>query len=161
MRAASAGDRERSRNESGDTIVDASFISRIESSFSLIAPRAQELVDRFYASLFAQHPAVRGMFPTDMKEQKSKLLASLVLVVKSLRNPDALTPVLLEMGRRHAGYGTQPEHYPVVRDTMLDAMAHVGGSDWTPQMQQDWSAALDTVAEIMLEGQLATSAPAV
>lgn len=91
------------------------MIERLEQSFKLLAPRGPELMDRFYAHLFSKHPAVRPMFPDDMREQKNKLLASLVLVIENIRNTENLAQPLKHMGRRHVGYGTQPEHYPVVR----------------------------------------------
>jgi len=40
-----------------------------------------------------------------MSRQKAKLLATLVLVRKSLRDLDALVPKLRELGERHGGYG--------------------------------------------------------
>ena len=103
--------------------MDQAVIERLESSFNLLAPRAEELVDRFYANLFAKHPEFRSMFPDDMAEQKKKLLASLVLVVHNLRKPEKLADPLKNLGSRHVGYQTQPEHYPVIRDTLAHWLA--------------------------------------
>lgn len=130
-----------------DTIV------RLESSFNLLAPRGEELVDRFYAQLFNANPGVRGMFPQSMVEQKKKLLASVALVVKSLRNAEALRQPLLEMGARHGDYGTLEEHYPIVRDTLVGVMREMAGAQWNEQLTADWTAALNFVAGIMIEGQ--------
>ena len=52
--------------------MDEQFIRRIEDSFNLLAPRGEELVDRFYANLFARNPELRPLFPPDMKNQKGK-----------------------------------------------------------------------------------------
>lgn len=138
--------------------MDNEMIKRLESSFNLVAPRAQELVDRFYARLFSENPGLRGMFPTDMSNQKQKLIASLVLVVKNLRTPEKLGDPLREMGARHVGYGTQPEHYPVVRDTLVSVMADIAGDAWSETLDQDWKSAVDVVAGIMLEGHHAAVA---
>lgn len=128
------------------------MIERLEQSFDALSGRADELIERFYESLFGKHPQVRSMFPEDMREQKKKLLASLVLVMKNLRTPDKLAAPLREMGQRHVGYGTQPEHYPVVRDTLVGVMADMAGDAWNEQLDQDWRGAIDAVAAIMLEG---------
>ena len=69
----------------GMNVMDNAVIERLEASFNLLAPRGEELVERFYANLFAKNPAVRPMFPSDMAEQKKKLLASIVLVIQNLR----------------------------------------------------------------------------
>ena len=128
-------------------------IDRLEKSFQLIAPRAQQFVDLFYHRLFTNAPQVKPMFPEDMSSQKKKLLASLVLVVNNLRSPEKLRQPLLDMGARHAEYGTQPEHYPVVRDTLLETMAELAGDAWSDQLTADWSGAIDFVAGVMIEGQ--------
>lgn len=133
--------------------MEEALIQRLEQSFNLVAPRGPELMDRFYAHLFSKHPAVRKMFPKDMSGQKNKLLASLVLVIQNLRNPEKLQPALIEMGRRHVAYGTEPQHYPAVRDTLVQVMADMAGKKWSDQLTADWTAALSVVAAIMLEGQ--------
>ena len=132
--------------------MERAMIERLESSFNLLAPRGPELVDHFYAHLFSKHPAVRPMFPSNMGEQKKKLLASLVLVLENIRNTEKLEQPLKDMGERHVGYGTAPEHYPVVRDTLVSVMAELAGEAWNDQLRQDWNGALDFVASVMLEG---------
>ena len=132
--------------------MEQAMIERLESSFKLLAPRGPELVDRFYAHLFSKHPALRPMFPSDMGEQKKKLLASLVLVIENIRDAGKLEQPLHDMGERHVGYGTAPEHYPVVRDTLVSVMAEMAGEAWNDQLTQDWNDALDVVASAMLEG---------
>ncbi len=144
----------------GCSVMDQAVIERLESSFNLLAPRAEELVDRFYANLFAKRPEVRSMFPDDMAEQKKKLLASLVLVVHNLRKPEKLADPLKNLGTRHVGYQTQPEHYPVIRDTLVGVMADMAGSQWNDQLTSDWSGALDFVSSVMLEGHHAEVAKA-
>ncbi len=132
--------------------MEQAMIERLESSFKLLAPRGPELVDRFYAHLFSANPTLRPMFPSDMAEQKKKLLGSLVLVIENIRNTEKLAQPLHEMGERHVGYGAAPEHYPVVRDTLVSVMAEMAGEAWNDQLTQDWNGALDFVASVMLEG---------
>jgi len=74
----------------------------LETSFDLVAPRGDELMDVFYARLFAAAPGVRPLFAgTDMRRQKGMLLGALVLLRKSLRDLDRIVPALREMGARH------------------------------------------------------------
>jgi globin len=89
-------------------------LEALETSFDLVAPRGDELMDEFYSRLFAAAPAVKPLFPKDMRRQKTMLLGALVLLRKSLRDLDAIVPKLRELGARHVAYGAQPEHYPVV-----------------------------------------------
>jgi methyl-accepting chemotaxis protein len=124
----------------------------LETSFDLIAPRGDELMDEFYSRLFAAAPAVRPLFPGDMRKQKAMLLSALVLVRKSLRDLDRIVPTLRELGARHVAYGARPEHYPVVGTALIESMAAVAGDAWKPEYEAAWSGAFGVVAGVMIEG---------
>ena len=131
-------------------------IEALETSFDLVAPRGDELVDTFYTRLFEAAPSVEPLFEgTGLPEQKKMLLATLVLLRRSLRDLGAIVPKLRELGRRHVDYGAKPEHYPVVGEVLIASMAEVAGDAWRPEHQRAWSRALDVVAGAMLEGALA------
>lgn len=141
--------------------MDEATISRLENSFNLVAPRAEELAERFYGLMFRTHPEVRALFPEDMASQRKKIVASLVLVVQSLRHPEKLREPLLELGRRHIAYQVKPEHYPVVRDALIETLSDMAGEQWSEQLTIDWRGALDFVASVMLEAHLPAAAGAV
>src|SRR5260370_38628944 len=118
----------------------------LESSFDLVAPRGDELMD-VYARLFAAAPAVEPLFAgTDLHRQKTMLLGTLVLLRKSLRNLDAIVPKLRELGARHVAYGAEPAHYPVVGKVLIAAMAEVAGPVWTAEYERAWGEAFGAVA---------------
>ena len=130
-------------------------LEALETSFDLVAPRGDELMDVFYARLFAAAPAVRPLFAgTDLKKQKGMLLGTLVLLRKSLRNLDAIVPKLRELGARHVAYGARPEHYPVVGEVLIASMAEIAGTAWTDEYEQAWSAAFGVVTGAMIEGAM-------
>jgi hemoglobin-like flavoprotein len=127
-------------------------VHALETSFDLIAPRGEELVDTFYRRLFAAAPSVEPLFAgTDLNRQKAKLLAALVLLRKSLRDLDAISPMLRRLGERHDGYGATAAHYPVVGATLIASMAEIAGDAWRPEYGQAWADAFDAVAGAMLE----------
>ena len=133
-------------------------VTTLETSFDLVAPRGDELVETFYTRLFATAPAVRPLFAgTDLTRQRTMLLGALVLLRKSLRNLDAIVPKLREMGARHVAYGARAEHYPVVGEVLIASMAEIAGDAWRPEYANAWAAAYGIVAGAMLEG--AESAP--
>jgi nitric oxide dioxygenase len=127
-------------------------LEALETSFDLVAPRGDELMDDFYARLFETAPAVRPLFGPDLSRQKTMLLGTLVLLRKSLRNLDAIVPKLRELGARHVAYGARPEHYPVVGATLLASLAAIGGDDWKREYDEAWAAAFDVVAGAMMDG---------
>ena len=127
-------------------------LNALETSFDLVAPRGDDLMDEFYSRLFAAAPAVKPLFPADMKRQKVMLLGALVLLRKSLRDLDAIVPKLRELGARHVAYGAQPEHYPVVGTALIASMAAIAGDAWTAEYEAAWAEAFEIVAATMIEG---------
>ena len=132
--------------------MDAATLKAVKIHYQGLSPRLGELADAFYSDLFEVAPSVRRLFPEDMTRQKAHLTAAIAIVARNFSALDALEQPLSEMGARHAGYGAAPEHYPVVRDCLLRAMARVSGETWTPVLHDAWYAALNSVAAAMLRG---------
>jgi len=128
-------------------------VDKLETSFDVLAPRGEELVELFYRNLFDAAPGVQPLFANvDMKRQRAMLLAALVLLRNSLRDLDALVPKLHAMGARHVAYGATPEMYPLVGQVLLASMAELAGDAWSSDLAEAWSEAYGVVASAMLEG---------
>ena len=128
-------------------------LEALETSFDLVAPRGDELMDVFYARLFAAAPEVAPLFAaTDLARQKAMLLGTLVLLRKSLRDLEAIVPKLRDLGARHVAYGAEPAHYAVVGAALIASMAAIAGEHWQTAYERAWAAAFDVVAGAMLEG---------
>ena len=130
--------------------VDRELIARLRASFAQLAPKAGELTELFYARLFAAHPGLRTLFPADMAAQRAKLAQTLAFVVASLEDSDKLRAATERLGRAHVGYGAQAEHYPIVAETLVGAMAATAGPEWTVALDRDWRTALERLAAAML-----------
>jgi methyl-accepting chemotaxis protein len=131
-------------------------LDALETSFDLVAPRGEELMDTFYARLFTAAPAVRPLFAgSDLRRQKTMLLATLVLLRTSLRNLAAVAPKLRDLGARHVAYGAEPAHYEVVGQVLIGSMADTAGDAWRHEYGRAWAAAFELVAGVMLEGAAA------
>ncbi|WP_044986534.1 alpha/beta fold hydrolase [Sorangium cellulosum] len=133
----------------------------VGASFARLAPRAEELVSRFYERLFHREPALRALFPPDMREQRLKLAAALQLVIDNLRAPDKLIEMLEALGRRHAAYATLPEHFDAVGRALLEALEALEGDAWTPATARAWAGAYAQIAEAMRRGLEAARGTAV
>ncbi|HEX3254789.1 MAG TPA: globin domain-containing protein [Gaiellaceae bacterium] len=128
-------------------------LEALETSFDLVAPRGDELMDVFYARLFAAAPAVKPLFAgTDLKKQKTMLLGALVLLRKSLRDLEAIVPKLRELGARHVAYGARPEHYPVVGAVLIESMEEIATEAWRSEYGRAWGEAYAIVADAMIAG---------
>ena len=129
-------------------------VELVQQSFAKVAPISEQAAALFYDRLFEVAPAVRSMFPDDMTEQRKKLMATLAVVVSGLTNLEAVLPAASALAKRHVSYGAQPEHYPVVCRTMVEALRDGSGDAWSEALTADWTAVLERVSRIMMEGAL-------
>jgi hemoglobin-like flavoprotein len=128
-------------------------VQTLEKSFDLVAPQGDELIRTFYDNLFETAPSVKPLFAdVDMERQRQALLNMLLVLRESLRDLDDIVPDLEELGARHVEYGAQPEHYPVVGEVLIGAMAQVAGDAWKPEYTSAWQEAYQIVQGVMLSG---------
>jgi hemoglobin-like flavoprotein len=128
-------------------------ISILEESFDLVAPRANELVERFYEYLFAMAPDLQRLFASsDMPRQHQLLRDALVQLRGSLGDLRGMLPALRALGARHATYGARPGHYAYVGVALLHAMADVGGNEWRDAYTWAWADAYQVIQDMMLSG---------
>jgi hemoglobin-like flavoprotein len=128
-------------------------ISVLEESFDLVAPRADELVERFYEHFFAMAPEAQRLFAdSTMTRQHQTILIALLQFRRSLRDLRIVMPGLRALGARHAMHGARPKHYAYAGVALLHAMADVGGSEWRDVYTWAWAEAYQFVQDTMLSG---------
>ena len=125
-------------------------LQRIRVSFALLASRMTEMTERFHARLFEVRPDLRHMFNVDMRHHGRHFAAALALIVRNASMLDSLDEPLRELGLQHARAGVHAEHYPVVRDAVLFAMAQTLAEEWTQNLAEEWQMLLDHVSTLML-----------
>lgn len=125
--------------------------SRLQASFGRVAAHGDDVPLYFYSHLFLAHPEVRKMFPVSMSAQRDRLVGALLRVVSHAHELDAVVPYLQQLGRDHRKYGVTEEHYPYVGESLLAALRHFLGEEWTPALEADWVEAYGLVAQVMSE----------
>lgn len=125
-------------------------IQLVQTSYLQIVPVADIAADLFYARLFELDPALRRLFPTDLREQKKKLMTMLALAVNGLSRLDQLLPALQDLGRRHAAYGVLPAHYNTVAAALLWTIEAGLGAGFTRDVCEAWVSAYMLISSTML-----------
>jgi nitric oxide dioxygenase len=125
-------------------------VKLVQDSFAKVAPISEKAAQLFYGRLFEIAPQVRAMFGDDMTEQRTKLMATLAIVVNGLNNLDAILPAASALAKRHVSYGAEPAHYPVVGEALLWTLEQGLGPAWTPKVAAAWSAAYATLSGFMI-----------
>jgi len=127
----------------------AKDVNLLQSSFAAMAPKASEIVDRFYAKLAGAHPAVQQMFPSEASAEASELTDALALVVRAANRPASVKPGLGALRTRHRAAGVTREHYAAAGAALRSAMAETAGALWTKDVEAAWSAACEWISETM------------
>lgn len=125
-------------------------VTLVQTTFAKVAPISDKAAILFYDRLFELAPQVRAMFPTDLTEQRRKLMATLAVVVGGLSNLQSVLPAASALAKRHVAYGAQPAHYPVVGAALLWTLEQGLGAAWTPEVAAAWTAAYTTLSGYMI-----------
>lgn len=123
----------------------------VRESLEAIREYSNAVTKLFYGRLFEVAPEVRGLFKNSLEDQSRKLLEMLGTIVDSLDRLQELEPQLVELGRRHAGYGVKPEHYAVMRTALLWSIARALDNGFDAETKMAWNEMLRAVTAVMLE----------
>jgi len=124
-------------------------ITLVQTSFKKVVPIAGTAADLFYDRLFEIAPPVRALFPSDLAEQKVKLMAMLGTAVTNLHQIDTILPAVKALGERHKGYGVTADHYVSVGAALLWTLEKGLGPDFTPETKAAWTEAYTAIAGVM------------
>jgi len=126
---------------------------RIEANLALVAERAPDVVARFYARLFQQHPELTRLFGRRTAAAQEKMvLDAIVAVVDHMDDPTWLESTLRPLGAKHATYGVTAAMYPWVVEALVETLGEVSGSAWNAAVEGAWVSALVAVGSEMMAG---------
>ena len=135
-------------------------IDLVQASFAKVAPIAPMAAGLFYGRLFEIAPEVKPLFKGDMDEQGRKLMATLGLVVKGLRQLGEIVPVAQRLAVRHVDFGVKAEHYAPVGSALIWTLEKGLGEDFTPAVKEAWSQAYATLSGVMISAAYPATAAA-
>lgn len=126
-------------------------IALVQSTFRTVQPMGETAAQIFYKRLFEIEPATAALFKGDMKQQGRNFMQVLAVAVGGLSNMSTLTPMVQQLGLRHAGYGVRAEHFDSVRKALLWTLALVLQDAYTDDVRSAWATAYAMLAGVMKE----------
>ena len=124
----------------------------VRESFESVCEYSTAVAELFYGRLFELAPQTRNLFAIEIRTQARKLNETLRSVVDALDRFDELRPQLLELGRKHAEYRVQPQHYDMLVAALTWAFAQALGGAFSRETRTAWEQLLNAVSAVMLEG---------
>jgi len=122
----------------------------VRSSFAKVEALGGRAAALFYDRLFELDPSLKTLFRGDPAAQRAKLMAALRTVVGALDRLDQILPVVRALGRRHARYGVEPEHYATVGAALIWTLEQGLGRDFTLATRRAWIATYSLLAWTMI-----------
>jgi NAD(P)H-flavin reductase/hemoglobin-like flavoprotein len=129
--------------------------ARLRASWARVTGYGTAVPQFFYARLFLAHPHLRELFPVSMAAQSDRLVGALGRIVSNVDDLAPVVPVVQQLGQDHRKFGVREEHYPLVGEALLATLAHFLGTNWTPELESDWTEAYTVVAATMTEAAAA------
>ncbi len=121
----------------------------VQATLDQILKNEDEFAEKFYARVFEMAPQVRDLFKKNLLDQGRMLTHMLGGIVYSLSRPEYLLLGLKSLGRQHKGYGVHKDHYPVVRQALLETIQEQLGENKSEKIMHAWESALDLVIHSM------------
>jgi class 3 adenylate cyclase/ferredoxin/hemoglobin-like flavoprotein len=121
----------------------------LQSSLHVMLEDQDKFAEAFYNRVFNIAPDVKNLFKKNITDQGRLLTHMLGGIVYSLSRPEYLELGLKKLGESHNKYGVEQEHYPVVKQAMMETIEESLGDLKTDKTMRAWSAALDKVVDVM------------
>jgi class 3 adenylate cyclase/hemoglobin-like flavoprotein len=135
-----------------DGFADPSPFALAQGSIGRLLDDPAAFAALFYANMFAIRPELERLFVNGTAAQGTMLSHMLRSVVSGLGRRRHVTIGLQTLGRKHLGYGVEPDHYGTFRTAMLKTIGDVLGAGVTSEIEASWSATLDVILGLMNEG---------
>jgi class 3 adenylate cyclase len=121
----------------------------VQATLDLLLKNEDRFASNFYKRLFEKAPQVKDLFTRNMVDQGRMLTHMLGGIIYSLSRPEYLILGLKSLGRQHKGYGVHKEHYPIVKEVLLETIEDELGDACTHKVRYAWQSALDLVVQSM------------
>ncbi len=120
-----------------------------------VAAHGEEITERMYEILFANHPETKVMFGDAPSDQHKKLAGAVVAYAANIDNLSVLDKALEKMVDAHIRTNVKPEHYPLVGVSLLQAIKEVLGDAATDEVIEAWKEAYFFLADVLIEKEKA------
>ena len=123
----------------------------IKQTAPLVKENKDEITQTMYEILFEKYPQTKILFKDASEEQPKKLSNAIYAYAANIDNLENLTKGIETMVSAHVKTNIKPEHYPMVKDALLNAFLKVLGDACTKEVQEAWSSAYDFLADVLIQ----------
>jgi hemoglobin-like flavoprotein len=125
-------------------------VDLVRKSFDAMWPMRGDIANLCYSRFFELAPGARDLFPTDMEQQRVKLMDMIAALVGSLEQRALFQSLVTHSGRQHARLGVQPSQYAALGEALMWSLQCKFGASFTPELRESWRTLYATVQAEML-----------
>ena len=136
--------------------VSQKTIDIVKSTAPNLKKHGQQITTRMYEILFSNHPEVKPQFNmSDQADgsQPARLATAVYAYATHIDNPEALKSTVEKIVRRHIETKVRPEQYPLVGESLLQAMKDVLGEGATEEVITAWKEAYEALAKVFINNE--------
>lgn len=111
----------------------------LRRSGAVVAADPAGFAAEFHARLFERRPELRLLFPPGFETRQHRFAQMLTQLLDALERPQELARTLVELGRRHRGYGAKFVHYLAVGEALIDTLAARNGEAFCARTRLAWA----------------------
>ena len=132
--------------------MNQSTIDIVKATAPLVAEHAEEITRLFYMTMFLNNPEASQFFnkANQTGDQPKALANAIIAYALNIDNLGALGDAVELIASKHCGLQVLPEHYPIVHDNLLIAVAEVLKPAVTPEIGAAWSEAVNFLAKLLI-----------
>ncbi|PAL05870.1 NO-inducible flavohemoprotein [Peribacillus simplex] len=135
-------------------MLDAKTIEIVQSTVPVLKEHSKPIGKRFYELLFSKAPDLYNLFnQTNQKRgiQQEALGYAVYAAGEHITNLEAIMPVITRVTEKHRAIGVVPEQYPIVGETLLQAVKDVLGDAATDEIIDAWGKAYGYIADAFID----------
>lgn len=125
-------------------------IETVKATIPVLQEHGTAITSRMYDILFEKYPQTKALFSDAPEDQPNVLASAVAAYAMNIENLDALHDAVDRMAAAHIRTQVKPEHYPMVGDALLTAMAEVLGDAATPEILEAWKEAYFFLSDILI-----------
>ncbi len=122
----------------------------IKSTAPVLKEHGEAITQEMYKIMFNNHPEIQGLFKDQAPDQHKKLANAVYAYAANIDQLDKLGKGIETMVNAHVKTNVQPEHYPIVGASLLQAIKNVLGDAATDEIINAWAEAYQFLAEVLI-----------
>ncbi|MDC3413512.1 NO-inducible flavohemoprotein [Aquibacillus sp. 3ASR75-11] len=134
-------------------MISSKALKIVQSTAPVLKENSKQIGTHFYELLFSKVPSLYNIFnQTNQKRglQQEALAYAVYAAGENINNLAAIKPVVMRVAEKHRALGVKADQYPVVGETLLQAVKDVLGDAATDEVIEAWGEAYNYIADIFI-----------